>query len=119
MLKASRLLGWLILTALVAVTLCPIGFRPVSHAPVSVERFGAFALMGFLFALGYPRWRLQVIVLTVAAAGLLEILQTIQPTRHGRMPDFLLKAAGCAFGALAAGTLRPRPEAPGSAPTRP
>ena len=110
--KASRFLGWLMLAALVVVTVCPIGLRPVSGAPVSLERFGAFALLGFLFALGYPHRRWQVAALTVAAAGSLEALQMLEPTRHGRVADFLVKMAGCGFGAtlalgatlLAAGT---------------
>ncbi|MEA1834268.1 VanZ family protein [Methylobacterium durans] len=98
----ARALSWLMLAALVVVTVAPIGYRPVSAAPISVERCGAFALLGFLFAFGYPRWRWQVFVLTLAAAGLLEILQMLQPTRHGRVADFAVKAAGCGLGGLAA-----------------
>jgi hypothetical protein len=100
--KASRLLGWLLLAALLVVTVCPIGLRPVSGAPVSLERFGAFALLCFLFAVGYPHRRWQVAILTVAAAGSLEALQMLQPTRHGRAADFLVKMGGCGFGAAEA-----------------
>jgi len=100
--KASRILGWSLLAALVFVTICPIGLRPVSEAPVWLERFGAFALLGFLFTAGYPKHRWQVLVLTVCAAGGLELLQLLQPTRHGRVPDFLVKVAGGCFGAAAA-----------------
>ncbi|KAB1071648.1 VanZ family protein [Methylobacterium planeticum] len=100
--KASRILGWSLLAALVFVTVCPIGLRPVSEAPVWLERFGAFALLGFLFALGYPKHRWQVLVLTAGAAGGLELLQVLQPSRHGRVPDFLVKVAGGCFGAAAA-----------------
>jgi VanZ like family len=96
--KAARILGWLVLAALIIVTICPIGYRPISPAPVSIERFSAFALLGFLFATGYPRYRWQVLLLTVAAAGGLETLQMIQPTRHGRVADFMVKAAGCGVG---------------------
>lgn len=99
--KAARILGWLLLAALFIVTVCPIEGRPVSHAPVSLERFGGFALLGFLFAVGYPQYRWLALVLTVAAAGTLEVLQMIQPTRHGRLADFLVKAAGCGVGWLA------------------
>ncbi|MEE8626598.1 MULTISPECIES: VanZ family protein [Methylobacterium] len=116
--RASRILGWLILAAIVAATVAPIGYRPVSGAPVSVERFGAFALLGFLFAVGYPRHRWRVLLLTIAAAGALEAFQLLEPTRHGRIADFMVKVVGCGFGSaasLAAGLvwppLSPRDEA--------
>lgn len=98
----ARLLAWGLLAALAVVTAAPIGLRPETALPVSAERFGAFALLGFLFACGYPRRRLAVLALTVAAAGLLELAQLIQPTRHGRGADFLVKAAGGGFGWAAA-----------------
>ncbi len=98
----ARVLAWGLLAALVVVTAAPIGLRPETALPVSAERFGAFALLGFLFACGYPRRRLAVLALTVAAAGLLELSQLVQPTRHGRGADFLVKAAGGGFGWLAA-----------------
>ncbi|MER2264606.1 VanZ family protein [Methylobacterium oxalidis] len=109
---AARPLAWLLFAALLVVTLAPIGYRPVSAAPVSLERFGAFALLGFLFAAGYPRRRWQVLALTLAAAGLLEILQMLQPTRHGRVADFAVKAAGCGLGGLAALAIAHRRKAP-------
>lgn len=100
--RTSRLLGWLLLAALIFATLAPIGLRPVSGAPVSLERFGAFAVLGFLFACGCPHRRWQVLVVAILAAGGLEALQLIDPTRHGRIGDFLVKAAGVGFGVVAA-----------------
>lgn len=99
--RISRLLGWLALAALIFVTLAPIGLRPVSGTFVSLERFGAFAVLGFLFAFGYPRHSLQVLALVVMAAAGLEALQLIEATRHGRMTDFLVKALGAGFGVAA------------------
>lgn len=96
--NASRSLGWLLLATLIFVTLAPIGLRPVIGAPVSLERFGAFAVLSFLFAFGYPKHRWTVLVLLILAAASLEALQLIDPTRHGRMGDFLVKAAGAYFG---------------------
>ncbi|WP_245930639.1 VanZ family protein [Methylobacterium radiodurans] len=101
----ARVLAWGLLAALAVMTAAPIGLRPETALPVSAERFGAFALLGFLFACGYPRRRLAVLALTVAAAGLLELSQLIQPTRHGREADFLVKAAGGGFGWAAARVL--------------
>ncbi|UHC16300.1 VanZ family protein [Methylobacterium currus] len=109
--RASRYLGWLILAAIAVSTIAPIGYRPISGMPVSIERFGAFAVLAFLLALGYPRHRWQVLVLTVMAAGALEAFQLLEPTRHGRIADLMVKVVGCGFGAaasLAAGLVWPR-----------
>lgn len=109
--RASRYLGWLILAAITVSTIAPIGYRPVSGMPVSIERFGAFAVLAFLLALGYPRHRWQVLVLTMVAAGGLEAFQLLEPTRHGRVADLMVKVVGCGVGAaasLAAGLVFPR-----------
>jgi hypothetical protein len=94
----ARPLAWLLLAALIFATLSPIGLRPVSGLPVGLERFGAFAALGFLFAYGYPHRRWEVLALVTLAGAGLEALQLIEATRHGRLGDFLVKAAGGGFG---------------------
>lgn len=96
--RSARLLGWVLLAALIFLTLCPIGVRPISGEPVWLERSAAYAAVALAFSIGYPRQRLLVLALTVAAAGALEAAQMLQPSRHGRLPDFYVKAAGCAVG---------------------
>lgn len=102
MTKTSRILGWLLLAAIVFGTLAPIGYRPISSAPVSLERFGAYAAVSFLLVLGYPGRRWPILGLIIVAAGALETLQLLELTRHGRFGDFAVKIAGCGFGALVA-----------------
>lgn len=100
-----RLFAWLALAALVFVTVCPIGLRPVSGEPVWLERSAAYAVLALLFTLGYPRQRFFILALTVAVAGVLEASQALQASRHGRLPDFYIKAAGCVAGWLVACTV--------------
>ena len=90
------------LALLVIVTVSPIGVRPISGEPVWLERAGAYAVFALVFCVGYPRKRLLVLLFAVAAAGALEAAQTLQPSRHGRLPDFYVKAAGCGLGWLTA-----------------
>lgn len=105
MLKLARLLAWTLVAALVFVTLAPIGLRPVVVPSANAERALAYALLGFLMALAYPRHRLLALGLGVAMAAGLEIGQVLTVDRHGRVPDFLVKATAAGFGVLAAHVL--------------
>jgi len=96
-----RLAFWGMLGLLAFVTLSPIGLRP-EVAPATVERALAYAAFGTLGALAYPRQRLAILVFVVVAAGLLEAGQNLSSSRHGRIGDFLVKAASGVAGWLAA-----------------
>ncbi|NKC02716.1 VanZ family protein [Ochrobactrum haematophilum] len=96
-----RIVAWLVLVFILIVTVGPINLRPVSGEPADVERFGAFFLVGTLFALAYPRHWLSVLLLTVGCAGAFELLQRLAPGRHGEIADFLFKAAGAVCGTTA------------------
>ena len=100
-----RWAAWLLLTAIVFVTLSPIGLRPETAAPASLERFAAFAALGGTFCLGYPKHRVLVLLFMVAGAGVLEALQNLVPDRHGRIADAAVKELGVLTGALVAGQL--------------
>lgn len=96
--KIVLILAWAILLAIVFATLSPIGLRP--HAGnVGSERFLAFAAVGLLFGVAYPRhlWLVALMVSGVAVG--LEVLQHLTPDRHGRIPDALEKLAGGFAGA--------------------
>jgi hypothetical protein len=94
-----RWVAWLLVLAIAVFTLAPIALRPVTGAPVSLERFAAFAAIGAAFCLGYPKHRLSIVVLLVGIVGFLEIAQNIVPGRHGRLPDSFVKTSGALLGA--------------------
>jgi VanZ family protein len=93
-----KILAWSALLAVAAATLSPIEVRPRLAVPVDLERLAAFALVGLLFALAYPRriW-IAVAIVAIGVFGL-EWLQHIRPDRHGRAEDALVKAAGALAG---------------------
>lgn len=106
-------LAWLLLLATAFVTLSPIGWRPESGLPPSVERFGAFLLLSLMFALAYPHRLLRVVLIVAAAAIGLEALQLLIPTRDARVFDMAVKLLGGAVGAgLGVVMLRLFPPAP-------
>lgn len=100
--RIAGALAWLVLAVIAFSTLSPVGMRPHLGTLVHVERFGAFALMGFLFGVIHPR-RLGLVGLCVVAVAVgLELLQTVAFDRHARVVDFAIKAAGGAGGVAAA-----------------
>lgn len=101
---ALRVLAWLLLAGLIFVTLSPINLRPISPLPTQVERATALALVGFVFALAYPRRLILVAAIVLGATVLLELLQLMSPSRHGRAIDVAVKLIGASAG-LGAGWL--------------
>lgn len=106
-----RILAWLLLIGLIVVTVGPIGWRPVSPLPTQIERALALMIVGFVFALAYPRHIVLITVLVLGTTAILEPLQIFEPSRHGRLVDALVKLLGGCIG-LGAGYLfdryRPR-----------
>ena len=97
-------MAWLLLAGLIFATLSPINLRPISPLPTQLERAIALAVVGFVFALAYPRHLWIVVLLVVGSTVLLELLQLVQPSRHGRVVDVAVKLVGAGFG-LAAGAI--------------
>ena len=89
--------AWVILAFIIFVTLSPIGLRP-HFEDVSVERFGAFAFVGLLFGLAYPKRLWLVLTLVAGTAFLLEALQHLTPDRHGHVTDAVVKFVGSIVG---------------------
>lgn len=104
---ALRFIAWLLLAGLIFATLSPIDLRPNSPLSTGAERAFALMLVGFVFAIAYPRRVLLVAALVLGATVLLELLQLASPSRHGRLIDVAVKLAGAGAG-LALGWLAVR-----------
>lgn len=100
-LKAIQFAAWASLVLVALAALSPIEFRPASSLPPTIERFGAFAAVGFAFALAYPRKFWTAALIVIGAALLLEVLQVLAPSRHGRLADALVKVVGGSAGLIA------------------
>jgi hypothetical protein len=94
---------WLLLAALALAiiafaTLCPMPWRPRLFANPDLERFVAFASLGFAVKLAFPRRHLWTVLgLMLVAAGL-EAAQRLAPGRDAHLHDAVVKAIGGATG---------------------
>ena len=107
--------AWVAIIAIAYATLTKVGFvyaiyfklapylmHPKIQTYAHIVHMIAFALLGALFMLAYPRRVILVCCVVFGAAGLLEIAQTLTPDRHGTMIDAVEKMVGGAIGILLA-----------------
>src|SRR5258708_38602865 len=96
--KLIGLAAWGLLAFILYATISPIQDRPTLLTSTSFEHLAAFAALGALFSLAYPRQVALVCLIVLGSAVLLEILQLLTPDRHGRVPDAIEKMAGGVVG---------------------
>jgi VanZ family protein len=97
---AALIASWTSLALIAAATLSPLALRPHLF-PVHAEHFAAFAVVGLLFCMAYPRRTFLTCAIVLGAATLLETLQLLTPDRHGRLSDMAVKLAGAMAGIVA------------------
>jgi VanZ family protein len=90
--------AWLLLGGIAFVTLSPIGLRPETGLSANAERLVAWLLAGLAFGLAYPRHRIAIAIVLVAAAVGFEVAQHFAIGRHGRVLDAAVKVVGAGVG---------------------
>lgn len=104
--KLVSVAAWTCLLFIASATLSPLYLRPrlTQAEPVLIvflERFAAFAVIGFLFSVTYTRTTL-VCLLVLGSAVALELLQLVVPDRDARVLDALEKLIGGGIGIIIA-----------------
>jgi VanZ family protein len=101
--------AWTCLIFVAYATLSSIDARPeltgagfYKASFTALERLIAYAVLGLLFYLAYPRHVGFVCVLVFGSAIILELLQIFIPDRDARVLDAVEKLAGGAVGIIAA-----------------
>jgi VanZ family protein len=99
--KLIAIVAWALLAFIAYATISPIQYRPTLPISSSFEHIAAFAVLGALFCLAYPRHIALVCLIVLGSALVLEFVQLLTPYRHGRIPDAVEKIAGGASGIVA------------------
>jgi hypothetical protein len=92
------LLAGLALAVIVFATLCPMAWRPRLSENPDLERFTAFAALGFAAKLAFPRRHVWTILGLGVAAASLEAGQRLIPGRDAHLWDAVVKMLGAAAG---------------------
>jgi VanZ family protein len=98
--KFVAICAWALLVFIASATISPFEARPTLSTSPRVEHLAAFAVLGLLFLLAYPRHTILVCVVVLGSALLLELAQLIIPGRHARVVDAIEKMAGGALGVV-------------------
>jgi VanZ family protein len=103
-----RLVAWLLLAAIAALSLCPPQLRPETMAPHDVEHVAIFAACGFAFGLAYYQQLPSVIFALASFSAGIELSQVFIPGRHARLTDFVVDTLAICISAIMAAVLRAR-----------
>src|SRR5690242_15211375 len=93
-----RALAWILLAAIVVLTLAPASLRPISPLPHKLEHLIAFLLVGIALARAYPHRFYFLVVMAILFVGAVEALQMLAPGRHARLSDFVVDAVSVCAG---------------------
>jgi VanZ family protein len=102
MVKVFRISAWLLVAAIVVLSLVPPWLRPETGVPHDLEHFAIFVATGLTFGLGYSRRFFAVAVALVIFTGAIEIAQIAVPGRHARLSDFMVDALVVCIGLVTA-----------------
>jgi len=113
--RLAAIAAWLVVAFIVFATIVPIGLRPrVAMGVAGYERFFAYALAAALLAVAYPNRALRIGIIIISLAVMLEIVQLVEPGRHARVMDAVVKASGTCVGLAIAYALNWRPSRSGN-----
>jgi len=101
-----KVISWFLIGGLILITFIPASGRPITGLQHHLEHFAAFALTGLIFGFAYA-WQLRTLLVSALVFTLLlEVGQIPLPTRHARLGDFIIDAAGACLAIVVAQFVR-------------
>jgi VanZ like family len=94
----SRALLLALTVTIVALSVVPPGWRPLTGVPHGVEHAVIFGLAGASLALSFARSGLVLGIVAVMFTALIEVAQLWIPGRHARLSDFVVDTHGAWLG---------------------
>jgi VanZ family protein len=88
----NRVAAWLLLSAIVVLTLVPPSLRPTTFVPHKIEHAGIFLAVGISFGMGYVGRERLLSIGAIVFCAVIELAQLYVPGRHARLSDFIVDA---------------------------
>jgi VanZ family protein len=90
--RITQVICWVLLSAIVALSVIPAEMRPVTIFPHDFEHAAIYFLAGCAFGLVYSVSFVGCLVGLSGFSLLIEVIQLWIPGRHPRLSDFLVDA---------------------------
>ena len=96
--KLAQATGWILLLAIVAISIVPPTLRPETVLPHDLVHAAIYFLAGCAFGLSRPYDFVAWLVGLIAFTLVVEVTQLWIPGRHARVSDFLVDAFAISMG---------------------
>ncbi|WPL15769.1 putative integral membrane protein [Thiorhodovibrio winogradskyi] len=97
-LKFWRGIAWLLVILVVVLSVLPTSVPPGFDGGDKLQHLLAYAVLGFFFAVLYPRHQRLALLGLILLGALLEWVQGLLPVRVASLPDWLADALGVLLG---------------------
>jgi VanZ family protein len=94
----NRTVAWLMLLAIVVLTMVPPGLRPITIVPHKIEHAGIFLVAGLSFGIAYLGRECLLSIGAFVFCAAIELAQLYVPGRHARLTDFIVDAIAAVIG---------------------
>jgi VanZ family protein len=94
----NRTVAWLMLSAIVVLTMVPPGLRPITFLPHKIEHAGIFLVAGISFGIAYLGRECVLSIGAFVFCAAIELAQLYVPGRHARLSDFIVDAVAAVMG---------------------
>ncbi|HUZ33172.1 MAG TPA: VanZ family protein [Xanthobacteraceae bacterium] len=101
-----RAFAWLSLAAIIALTIVPPRWRPITPLPHALEHGIAFVITAAAFGACYAGYQWRLFMVAPAFCAVIELSQFFVPGRHARLSDFCIDAAASLIGLLLGSAVR-------------
>jgi VanZ family protein len=94
----NRVVAWLLLLAIVVLSVVPPSSRPTAFVPHNFEHAAIFLAAGISFGTAYRGGERVLSIGAIIFFAAIELTQLYVPGRHARLSDFIVDATAAVLG---------------------
>ena len=94
----NRVVAWLLLLAIVVLSVVPPSLRPTTSAPHQIEHAAIFLATGISFGMAYLGHERLLSIGAIIFCAAIELAQLYVQGRHARLSDFIVDTTAAVLG---------------------